>query len=313
MGGSHRPVPARALAGERSCWRAGGLPAGRSDSNGSSGACQRRESCREPWGGSQREDGGATIATMSNGNSHNLCAARGVASCAGVRARHAPRPRQYRLGTCPLPSRTQARYTLCRGTYCRPLPAETHHPPVLRSVSDAGGDGRRKKAGAGGYSTPRRIDGFRRASLRCHPLRRLRTQMHDPCPHPAIILFDGECHLCRAWVAFVLRHDPRGVFRFAPHQSDAARRLLAPFGVRPDTLDSIALIAGPTLATCSDAIVQICSQLRFPWRLVSWLVVIPRPLRDVAYTWVARNRHRLSRQRDRCRMAGPEESNRLLR
>ena len=112
MGWSHRPVPARALAGERSCWRAGGLPAVRSDSNGSSGACQRRESCREPWGGSQREDGGASIATMSDGNSHNLCAARGVASCAGVRARHAPRPRQYRLGTCPF-RRAHKRDTLC--------------------------------------------------------------------------------------------------------------------------------------------------------------------------------------------------------
>lgn len=137
--------------------------------------------------------------------------------------------------------------------------------------------------------------------------------MHDPYPHPSVILFDGECHLCRTWVAFVLRHDPRGAFRFVPRQSDAARRLLAPFGVSPEALDSIALIAGPTLATRSEAVLQICSQLGFPWRLVSWLVVIPRPLRDVAYTWVARNRHRLSWRRDRCRMADPEDRDRFVR
>ena len=137
--------------------------------------------------------------------------------------------------------------------------------------------------------------------------------MHDPCPHHAVILFDGECHFCLAWVGFVLRHDSRGAFRFAPLQSDAARRLLVPFALRPDTLDSIALIAGPTLATRSDAIVQICSQLRFPWRLLSWLVVIPRPSRDVMYMWVARNRHRLFWQRNRRRIAGPEDDPRFLR
>jgi len=137
--------------------------------------------------------------------------------------------------------------------------------------------------------------------------------MYDASPHSPVILFDGECRFCSAWVTFVLRYDRRGAFRFAPRQSDAARRLLTPFGVRPDALGSIALIAGPILAMRSDAVLQIFAQLGFPWRLVSWLVVIPRPLRDVLYAWVARNRHRLSWRRDRCRLAGPEDSDRFLR
>jgi predicted DCC family thiol-disulfide oxidoreductase YuxK len=137
--------------------------------------------------------------------------------------------------------------------------------------------------------------------------------MPDPSPHPSVILFDGECHFCRAGVTFVIRHDPRGTFRFAPRQSDAARYLLAPFGVRPDALGSIALIAGPILTTRSDAVLKICTQLGFPWRLVAWLAVIPRPLRDAVYAWVARNRHRLPGRRDRCRVAGPTEADRFLR
>lgn len=137
--------------------------------------------------------------------------------------------------------------------------------------------------------------------------------MPDARPHPSVILFDGECHFCRGWVTFVIRHDPGGAFRFAPRQSDAARDLLAPFGVRPDALGSIALIAGSTLATRSDAVLKICTQLGSPWHLVSWLTVIPRPLRDGVYGWVARNRHRLSLRRDRCGLAGPEDGDRFLR
>jgi len=131
-------------------------------------------------------------------------------------------------------------------------------------------------------------------------------------PDSAVIVFDGECHFCSAWVGFIRRHDPRGAFRFAPRQSDAARRLLAPFGVMPDALGSIALIAGSALSVRSDAVLQIFARLGLPWRLVSWLAVIPRPLRDVAYAWLARNRHRLSWRRERCQLPGPEESDRFL-
>jgi predicted DCC family thiol-disulfide oxidoreductase YuxK len=137
--------------------------------------------------------------------------------------------------------------------------------------------------------------------------------MDDPSPHPLVILFDGECQFCSAWVTFVIRHDPHGAFRFAPRTSNAARRLLAPFGVAPDTLDSIALIAGTSLATRSDAVLQIFTRFGFPWRLVSWLAVIPRPLRDAGYALVARNRHRLRGRPDQCRSAGPEDVDRFLR
>jgi predicted DCC family thiol-disulfide oxidoreductase YuxK len=128
-----------------------------------------------------------------------------------------------------------------------------------------------------------------------------------------VIVFDGECHFCSAWVRFVLQNDAQGAFRFVPRQSDAARRLLAAVGVVPDALGSIALISGRTVVTRSDAVLRIFARLAFPWCLVSWLVVIPHPLRDFAYAWVARNRYRLSSRRTQCRLVGPDESDRFLR
>jgi predicted DCC family thiol-disulfide oxidoreductase YuxK len=137
--------------------------------------------------------------------------------------------------------------------------------------------------------------------------------MIEPSHQPAVILFDGECTLCDAWVSFLLRHDTRGCFRFAPRQSEAASRLLRPFGVEPDHLGSIALIVDTTLYTRSDAILQILGRLGFPWRVLSGLSVIPRPLRDRAYSLLARNRYRLAGRRDQCRTAGPEDGDRFLR
>jgi len=127
--------------------------------------------------------------------------------------------------------------------------------------------------------------------------------MIEPVQHPQVILFDGDCTLCSAWVSFVIRHDVRGVFRLAPRQSDAARRLLAPFRIQPDQLESIAVIAGATLHTHSDAVLHILSHLGFPWRICAALSIVPRPLRDSAYRLLARNRSRLSGRRGQCRSA----------
>jgi predicted DCC family thiol-disulfide oxidoreductase YuxK len=137
--------------------------------------------------------------------------------------------------------------------------------------------------------------------------------MIEPAQHPQVILFDGDCTLCSAWISFVIRQDVRSVFRLAPRQSDAARRLLAPFRIQPDRLDSIAVIDGAALHTHSDAVLHILSHLGFPWRICAALSIVPRPLRDSAYRLLARNRSRLSGQHGQCRTPAPEDADRFLR
>jgi predicted DCC family thiol-disulfide oxidoreductase YuxK len=41
-------------------------------------------------------------------------------------------------------------------------------------------------------------------------------------------------------------------------------------------------------------------RLPAPWRWLRALAVIPRPLRDGAYRWIARNRYRLMGRREVC-------------
>jgi len=137
--------------------------------------------------------------------------------------------------------------------------------------------------------------------------------MSAPVEHFETILFDGECALCSGWAAFVIRHDPREIFRFAPRQSDAARRLLMPFRIEPEELGSIAVISDATLHTHSDAVLHILSRLGFPWRIFAILSAMPRPLRDAVYRLLARNRSRLSRWRGQCATIPPEDAHRFLR
>jgi len=123
-----------------------------------------------------------------------------------------------------------------------------------------------------------------------------------------IVLFDGVCNLCNGAVRFVLARDPRGRFRFASLQSDVARRLLKGDG----PAETIVLIDAGKIYTKSTAALRIARGLRFPWPLLYALAVIPRPLRDFVYDWVARNRYRWFGKRDTCMLPTPQMRGRFL-
>lgn len=128
----------------------------------------------------------------------------------------------------------------------------------------------------------------------------------------AIILFDGECNLCDRTVRFIVRRDPAGRCRFASLQSEAARRLLEPLGLDPQTFDSVALLANGGVYTKSEAALRITSYLTWPWRWLRLLRIIPRPLRNWVYDCVARHRHRWFGRKTKCELTPPELRDRFL-
>jgi len=127
-----------------------------------------------------------------------------------------------------------------------------------------------------------------------------------------VILFDGVCNLCDGFVQFVIARDRAGRFQFAALQSESARRLLARvdgFGGLPD---SIVLVDGGRVYTRSSAALRIARALPFPWPLARAFVVVPRPVRDWIYDFVARHRYRWFGRKDVCMMPSPALRARFL-
>jgi predicted DCC family thiol-disulfide oxidoreductase YuxK len=117
--------------------------------------------------------------------------------------------------------------------------------------------------------------------------------------HP-VILFDGVCTLCCGMTRWIIARDREAVFRFAPLQSEAGRRLLAAHDLPADELSTIVLIEGGDAYRRSDAAWRIAARLGGVWRLLAWLRVVPRPLRDAVYRFIARHRYRWFGRRDAC-------------
>jgi predicted DCC family thiol-disulfide oxidoreductase YuxK len=129
-----------------------------------------------------------------------------------------------------------------------------------------------------------------------------------------VVIFDGVCNLCNAAVRFIIARDPHTVFRFAARQSGAAGRLLelsrSGGGATPP--DSVILIENARAYVQSTAALRIARRLRFPWPLVYGLIIVPRPLRDWAYDFIARRRYRWFGKRETCQLPTPDEQKRFL-
>lgn len=128
----------------------------------------------------------------------------------------------------------------------------------------------------------------------------------------SVVLFDGVCNLCTWSVQFILRRDPQGYFRFAALQSPVGQQLLQMHGYSSTVLSSVVLIEQDRVYTSSDAALRIARHLNGWWPFVNLLRVVPRPIRDTIYQWIATHRYRWFGQRDTCMIAPPGARDRFL-
>ena len=127
-----------------------------------------------------------------------------------------------------------------------------------------------------------------------------------------IVVFDALCPLCSANARFILRHDRAARFRLASMQSAAGLALYRRFGIDPENPDTMIVIEGDRARRDSDAVLAIASGLGWPWKAAGLARLIPTPLRDRAYRWIARHRYRLFGRRDTCWLPAPELADRFL-
>ena len=78
------------------------------------------------------------------------------------------------------------------------------------------------------------------------------------------------------------------------------------FGFDPDEAKTFVLVADGRLCVKSEVAIRVSRFLRMPWRLIGVVRLVPRPLRDLVYDRVARNRYRWFGRQDVCMV--PSES-----
>jgi predicted DCC family thiol-disulfide oxidoreductase YuxK len=132
-----------------------------------------------------------------------------------------------------------------------------------------------------------------------------------------VLLYDGTCGFCAASVRWVLQRDPSGPLQFAPlegvfgaavrarHASLAGVDSVVWVSPATDTRDEMVLVR-------SDAALRVCAYVGGVWGMVALLRMVPRPVRDAVYAFVARHRHRLVSNAADCLLPTPATRPRFL-
>jgi predicted DCC family thiol-disulfide oxidoreductase YuxK len=136
-------------------------------------------------------------------------------------------------------------------------------------------------------------------------------------PGAHLLLYDGVCGFCSRIVRFVLAHDARGRFRFAPLQSATGMTMVGKCGGNPHELTTFYVVAEyrgchPLVFTKSDAVLFVAAELGWPWTLALVLRVVPGVVRDRLYDLVARYRYRILGRYEQCDLPPREVRHRFV-
>ena len=120
-------------------------------------------------------------------------------------------------------------------------------------------------------------------------------------PDRAVWIYDDVCVLCSAAVRWTIRRDPEARIAFASAQGPLGQSLYRSLGLSTEVFDSFLFVKNDRIRTRSDAVVALLDEIGGFWRLCAVLLrLVPRPLRDAGYGWLARNRYRLFGRRNQC-------------
>ena len=127
-----------------------------------------------------------------------------------------------------------------------------------------------------------------------------------------IILFDGVCNLCNGAVQYVIKHDEKGIFKFASLQGEHGQQLLKQYNLPAAELNSFVLVKDGKAFTKSTAALLVAKQLNGVVKSLYIFRFIPAFVRDAIYNFTARNRYRWFGRKDSCMIPSPELKARFL-
>ncbi|AZZ98500.1 DCC1-like thiol-disulfide oxidoreductase family protein [Pseudoalteromonas sp. R3] len=127
-----------------------------------------------------------------------------------------------------------------------------------------------------------------------------------------IIIFDGICNFCNGAVNFIIERDSKGVFKFAPMQSEIAQELIAKHQIQEVGYDTFLLIKNEQCFVRTNAALEITKDLDGFWFMFRVFKIVPSVIRDFFYRLFARNRYNLFGKRSVCMVPSKEVRDRFL-
>jgi len=127
-----------------------------------------------------------------------------------------------------------------------------------------------------------------------------------------ILLFDGVCNLCNGAVQFVIKRGSKNILRFAALQSEAGQQILEHFNLPKEDIFSVILVEDKKVYVRSSAALRMYKHMGGVMSLMYFFIIVPRPIRDAVYNFIAKNRYKWFGEKESCMIPTPELQSRFL-
>lgn len=111
---------------------------------------------------------------------------------------------------------------------------------------------------------------------------------------------------------FIIKKDKKSIFKFAAIQSEIGEELIKNFALEGMGIDSIIYLEKGKCYTQSTAALRIAKLLGRGWKFLYGCIIIPAPIRNLVYQWIAKNRYQWFGKRETCMIPTEEIRNRFL-
>lgn len=110
---------------------------------------------------------------------------------------------------------------------------------------------------------------------------------------PRVVVYDGGCRFCHNGIKRLIKIDKFRQIKFCCLQSQVAEQYMDYCGVdRESVLRRFLFVEGPnTFSQGSTAALRVASYLPLPYSALKALMIIPAPVRDAVYDYVAKHRY----------------------
>lgn len=127
------------------------------------------------------------------------------------------------------------------------------------------------------------------------------------------MIFDTNCVLCSGFVKFILKHERDEEIIFVNAWSKVGLDISQKFGLDEVALNQTYLVVSDGIGfTKSDAGMIILSHLKSPWNWLRVLRFIPRPIRDLVYSTIAKRRYKWFGYEESCLIPTAEIKHRFV-
>ena len=109
-----------------------------------------------------------------------------------------------------------------------------------------------------------------------------------------IVFYDGDCGFCNKTVQFILKNGKNQNLHFAALQSNFSKDFFGSNQFPQPDLSTFYFWNGKDLFSKSTAVLHLLDQLKIRFHFLKIGYILPKPLRDKMYDFVAKRRHKIS-------------------